>query len=216
MALISLRRRGEDPDQLLARTQELAQHVDSEHVALEELIVKSRLAAAELSRLTEPIAEMNERLDLFEKRLKHVGEVAARVAEVQDRTVRLDQAQHRMEAQIATAVESTTRVQAELGDIRPLLENALRLKDEVAKFLTLEGPFKPLRAEASTLKAKVTEVADDCVRLRQRQDELAAASKRSPGSSRRSRRRDRPPAARSTPRTAACASSTRTSFASPS
>ena len=129
MAMISLRRRGENPDQLLARTQELAEHVDSEHVALEELIVKARLAAAELSRLSEPIAEMNERLDLFEKRLMHVGEVAARVAEVQDRTVGLDQTQRRMEAQIATTVDSNARVQKELADVRPLLENALRLKE---------------------------------------------------------------------------------------
>jgi len=178
MALISLRRHREDADQVLARTQGLADHVDSEHVALEELIVKARVAATELSRLTEPIAEMSKRLDLFEKRLLHIGEVASRVAAVQDRTVGLDQTQRRMEAQLADSVHGISRLQSQLGEVRPLVENALRLKDDLKKFLELEGPFKPLKAEASALKAQVTGLADDCGRLRKRQDELTATSKK--------------------------------------
>jgi DNA repair exonuclease SbcCD ATPase subunit len=177
MAMISLRRNRENPDQVLARTQELADHVDSEHRALEDLIVRARLSATELSRLTEPIAEMSERLTLFEKRLMHVGEVAARVAEVQDRTVGLDQTQRRMETQLTESVASAARLQSQVDEVRPLLESALHLEEDLKKFLELEGPFKALKGEAGTLKAKVGEVTDDCGRLRKRQDDLSTASK---------------------------------------
>lgn len=177
MAMISLRRNRETPDQVLAKTQELSEHVDSEHVALEELIVRARLAATELSRFTDPIAEMSERLSLFEKRLMHVGEVASRVAEVQDRTVALDQTQRRMATQLAESIESVTRLQAEVGQVRPLVENALALKGDLEEFLELEGPFKALKGEANALKTKVAEVADDCGRVRKRHDDLTAAGK---------------------------------------
>jgi len=152
-----------------------------EYAALEALVVRAEKAAEQLravSNITETgvaLAAMEERFATVESRLAGVDQLASRFAAAEEQAERVAKTQARTETQLAHADDSVQRIQNQLGAVSDKLDRALLLRDELERFLGLEGPMTSLRGDADTLRTQLVDLADGVARMRAQHDDALKA-----------------------------------------
>jgi len=156
---------------------QLADRINGEREALENVITRAEGSSRLLGRITEPIPKLSERIAVLERQLSAIEGRVSGLAAVQTKAEELSAAQRAVENQLREAHDEVGRVTAELTEVRRLGSVAATLKRELVQMCELEGPFAALRREADTLKAGIAELAEGYRTLRDgRQDMEKAAA----------------------------------------
>src|SRR5262245_8588792 len=152
-----------------------------EFAALEALVARAETAAAQLrsvSNITETgeaLAAMHQRFAAVEGQLTGLEGLAARFSTAEEQAERAAKTQARTETQLAHADDSVQRIQSQLGAVSDKLDRALLLRDELEKFLGLEGPMSSIRSDADTLRTQLVDLADGVARMRAQHDDALRA-----------------------------------------
>jgi DNA repair exonuclease SbcCD ATPase subunit len=152
-----------------------------EHAALEALVARAEAAAERLGALSaitetaEALEAMQKRFAAVESQLAGLEQLGARFASVEEQAERVTKAQSRTETQLTHAAENVDRIQGQMGAVSDKLDRALLLRDELGKFLDLEGPMSALRTEADTLRTQLADLADGVTRMRAQHDDALRA-----------------------------------------
>ncbi len=152
-----------------------------EYAALEALVARAEAAAEQLRSLSaitetgEALEAMQERFAAMESRLAGLEALGSRLASAEEQAERVTKAQVRAETQLTHAAENVDRIQSQMGVVGDKLDRALLLRDELGKFLDLEGPMAALRGEADTLRTQLADLADGVTRMRAQHDDALRA-----------------------------------------
>jgi chromosome segregation ATPase len=176
--LKALRLQGNHSTDVAAEMRDLANRARDERRRLEDVIARARGAATEVTKLTAPVARMEERVAALEKQVSAIEKLAPHVTALRAQADALHQAQRRMDAQLAESADRSAHVQAQLEEMKPLMEAAVNLKQDLTRFLEVEGPVKTLKSQADDLQAQLGELTGNFARLRDRQEDLAGTSKK--------------------------------------
>lgn len=156
----------------------------AERDRFEKLIEDSRGAAELLASLGEPIARVTgeataatARLAEVEQRMTAIGDVAARVDTVDERSQGLLDAQREAEARLASVVEDSQHVRAIFEELGQKMDGADGLRDRLEAFLEVEKPFRILQGEADAIRGQVEGTTEQLGRLREQHDRLMDAHK---------------------------------------
>ena len=149
--------------------------------ALEALVARAEAAAAQLrsvSNITETgeaLASMHQRFAAVEGQLTGLEELAARFSTAEEQAERVAKTQARTDTQLAHADDSVQRIQSQLGAVSDKLDRALLLREELEKFLGLEGPMGSIRGDADALRTQLVDLADGVARMRAQHDDALRA-----------------------------------------
>jgi len=152
-----------------------------EHAALEALVARAEAAAEQLRSVSaitetaEALEAMQERFAAVESRLAGLEELGSRLASAEEQADRVTKAQTRAEIQLTHAAENVERIQSQMGAVGDKLDRALLLRDELGKFLDLEGPMTAIRGEADALRTQLADLADGVTRMRAQHDDALRA-----------------------------------------
>ncbi len=152
-----------------------------EVAALEALVARAEAAAEQLRSVSaitetaEALAAMQERFATVEGRLAGLEQLGSRLAATEEHAERVAKTQTRTETQLAHATEDVERIQGQMGAVSDKLDRALLLRDELEKFLGLEGPMASLRTDADTLRTQLIDAADGVARMRAQHDDALRA-----------------------------------------
>ena len=152
-----------------------------EFAALEALVARAEAAAEQLRSVStitetaEALAAMQERFATVEGRLGGLEELGSRFAAAEEQAERVVKTQARTETQLAHAGEDVQRIQGQMGAVSDKLDRALLLREELDKFLGLEGPMGALRSDADNLRIQLVDLADGVARMRAQHDDALRA-----------------------------------------
>ena len=149
--------------------------------ALEALVARAEAAAEQLRSLA-PIMERSAELDTLrercvavERQVEGLEQLGAQLLAAQERAEQVAKTQERTETQMAHATEDVERIQSHMGELSHKVDMALLLREEVDKFLSLQGPIAALRSDADGLRAQVVEMAEGVGRIRAQHDDALSA-----------------------------------------
>src|SRR5512143_2117994 len=129
--------RGED----LAVFQELADRLEGQRTALEELVRHADRSIGQLERL----GTMGERLNALERQMSAVEQLVTRLAEADAALAGLQGRQNRADERLATATTDMDRIQSQMESMSQAGQAAEKLKADLTGFLALQGPFAQLK-----------------------------------------------------------------------
>jgi chromosome segregation ATPase len=154
--------RGED----VAVFQELADRLEGQRAALEELVRHADRSIGQLERL----GTMGERLNALERQMSAVEQLVTRLAEADAALAGLQGRQNRADERLATATTDMDRIQSQMESMSQAGQAAEKLKTDLTGFLALQGPFAQLKNDFELAQGQLEGHRSDMVRMREQHD----------------------------------------------
>ncbi|HEY7480964.1 MAG TPA: hypothetical protein VH680_10670 [Gemmatimonadales bacterium] len=143
-------------------------------VALESLVSRAESVLEQLRALT-PVLERSEDLNTLRMRCE---EVERQVAGMESTTTQLAAAEADLE-RIAATGTALDQLQGRMGEFGNKIEAALKLREQIEGFLSLEGPIGAVRGDAEALRKQLDEMGEDVTRMRTQADDALRAHRHS-------------------------------------
>jgi len=154
--------RGED----LAVFQELADRIEGQRAALEELVRHADRSIGQLERL----GTMGERLNTLERQMSAVEQLVNRLAEADSALAGLQARQNRSDEKLTASAEQVDRIQGQVSSLVQAGETADRLREDLTGFLALQGPFAQLKNDLELAQNQLEGHRADLGRMREQHD----------------------------------------------
>jgi chromosome segregation ATPase len=149
--------------------------------ALEALVVRAEAAANDLRSLG-PILEraseldgLRERCADIERQVAGLDRLSSQLAMAEDQVERVIKTQNATEVRIGHSNDALERLQGSMSTLSDKVETALLLREQVESFLSLQGPLAALRTDSDTLRAQLSELAENVARMRTQHDDALTA-----------------------------------------
>lgn len=161
-ALFQNLRRGAVRGEELAAYQELADRLEGQRASLEELVRHADRSIGQLERL----GTMGERLNALERQMSAVEQLVSRLAEADAALAGLQGRQTRADEKLAAASSELDRVEGQMDAITRAGQAAERLREDLAGFLALQGPFAQLKSDVELAQGQLEGHRNDVARMR--------------------------------------------------
>ncbi len=143
-------------------------------IALEALVARAEQALEQLRALA-PVLERSEDLNTLRERCESVER---QVAEMEGTSARLTAAEAQV-ARVAGAGAEIDQLQARMGEFGDKIDAALKLREQIEGFLSLESPIAAVRGDADGLRKQLEEMGEDVTRMRTQADDALRAHRHS-------------------------------------
>ena len=142
--------------------------------ALETLVARAEQALEQLRALT-PVLERSEDLNTLRERCEAVEQ---KVMDMESAQARIAAAEAQLE-RVAGANAEIDQLQGRLGEFGHKIDAALKLREQIEGFLSLEGPIGTVRTDAEGLRKQLDEMGEDVTRMRTQADDALRAHRHS-------------------------------------
>ena len=160
------------------RTDDAVVAVDSSgaHITLtlETLVARAEQAIEQLRALS-GVLERSEEMNALRERCEAVEQ---KVAEMEGTQARIAAAESQIE-RVAGAGAEIDQLQGRLGEFGDKIDAALKLREQIEGFLSLEGPIGTVRTDAEGLRKQLDEMGEDVTRMRTQADDALRAHRHS-------------------------------------
>ena len=160
------------------RTDDTVVAVDSSgsHItlALEALVARAEQAVEQLRALT-PVLERSDDLNTLRERCEGVER---QVQEMEGSSARLTAAEAQV-VRVAGAGAEIDQLQARMGEFGDKIDAALKLREQIEQFLSLQNPIAAVRGDADGLRKQLEEMGEDVTRMRTQADDALRAHRHS-------------------------------------
>ncbi len=143
-------------------------------VALETLVARAE-QAIETLRAMSAVLERSEEIGTLRERCEAVEQ---KVAGMEVSQTRIAEAEIQME-RAAGANAAIDQLQARMGEFGDKIDAALKLREQIEGFLSLEGPIGTVRTDAEGLRKQLDEMGEDVTRMRTQADDALRAHRHS-------------------------------------
>jgi DNA repair exonuclease SbcCD ATPase subunit len=159
-------RRGAVRGEELVVYQELAERLEGQRAALEELVRHADRSIGQLERL----GTMGERLNGLERQMSAVEQLVNRLAEADSALAGLQSRQTRADERLTAATAEMERIQSQMQSMSEAGQAADKLKDDLSGFLALQGPFAQLKSDFELAQGQLDGHRADITRMREQHD----------------------------------------------
>ncbi|HWA57721.1 MAG TPA: hypothetical protein VG692_10730 [Gemmatimonadales bacterium] len=159
-------RRGAVRGEELAVYQELADRIEGQRAALEELVRHADRSIGQLERL----GTMGERLNALERQMSAVEQLVSRLAEADAALAGLQARQTRADEKLAAATTEMERIQGQMDALGQAGTASEKLRDELTGFLAMQGPFAQLKSDVELAQGQLDAHRADLARMREQHD----------------------------------------------
>jgi DNA repair exonuclease SbcCD ATPase subunit len=162
---------GTKDESLSAELQAILSEIQNERKVFEASIERAEQAVGRFDELAQPIADAER---IVRKLAEQIGALEKQVPEIRwakDEAEAISKRHKEMQDQISASSSDSNRVKSQLAEISKKLDSALHLKEDMDEFLTLESPFKALRAEADELKKQLNDIGESSGEIRKKHEE---------------------------------------------
>jgi DNA repair exonuclease SbcCD ATPase subunit len=160
------------------RTDDAVVAVDSSgaHITLtlETLVARAEQAIEQLRALS-GVLERSEEMNALRERCEAVEQ---KVAEMEGTQARIAAAESQIQ-RVAGAGAEIDQLQGRLGEFGDKIDAALKLREQIEGFLSLEGPIGAVRTDAEGLRKQLDEMGEDVTRMRTQADDALRAHRHS-------------------------------------
>jgi chromosome segregation protein len=143
-------------------------------VALETLVARAEQAVEQLRSLT-AVLERSEDLNTLRERCEVVE---GKVVDMEGAQARIAAAEAQIE-RVAGADAEIDQLHGRLGEFGHKIDAALKLREQIEGFLSLEGPIGTVRTDAEGLRKQLDEMGEDVTRMRTQADDALRAHRHS-------------------------------------
>jgi chromosome segregation ATPase len=143
-------------------------------LALETLVARAEQAIAQL-RAMSAVLERSEEIGTLRERCEAVEQ---KVAGMEVSQARIAEAEIQME-KVAGANVAIDQLQGRMGEFGHKIDAALKLREQIEGFLSLEGPIGTVRSDAEGLRKQLDEMGEDVTRMRTQADDALRAHRHS-------------------------------------
>jgi chromosome segregation ATPase len=143
-------------------------------VALESLVARAEQALEQLRALT-AVLERSEDLNTLRERCEAVEQ---KVGDMEGLQARMAAAEAQIE-RVAVANAEIDQLQGRVGEFGHKIDAALKLREQIEGFLSLEGPIGAVRTDAEGLRKQLDEMGEDVTRMRTQADDALRAHRHS-------------------------------------
>jgi len=160
------------------RTDDAVVAVDSSgaHITLtlETLVARAEQAIEQLRALS-GVLERSEEMNALRERCEAVEQ---KVAEMEGTQARIAAAESQIQ-RVAGAGAEIDQLQSRLGEFGDKIDAALKLREQIEGFLSLEGPLNAARGDADLVRAQLNELGEHVTRMRTQADDALRAHRHS-------------------------------------
>jgi chromosome segregation ATPase len=162
---------GTKDETLSAELQAIVTEIQNERKGFEASFERAEQAVNRFEELAQPIEDAENTVRELDLQITALQKKVPDIKWAKDEAEAISRGHKSMQEQIKTSANDANRVKSQLEDISGKLDSALKLKEDMDKFLTLESPFKTLRAEADELKKQLNDVTQGFGEVRKTHDE---------------------------------------------
>ncbi|MBK6781916.1 MAG: hypothetical protein IPG75_20615 [Gemmatimonadetes bacterium] len=161
----------------LAQLAQLVSRLDTQRASLEQLVQHADRSIGQLQRLS----TLGERVSTIERQLAGVEELAGRFGAAERQLATLVGTRNQLESDLADIGRGIERTRGEAALVQEQVARTMALKDDLAGFLALEGPFRQLRGEMDTLSSQGEAFRGELARLREQHEKTLGQYKAASG-----------------------------------
>ena len=162
--LQNLRRTGTPDD--LAALEKLANRMEAQQKALQELTLHADRSIGQLQRLS----SLGERVNAIERQFAGLDHLAARFGAAESQLAGLTGTHQRLDHQLHETAVTISRAREDVDTLTETVAQTEKLKADLLGFLALEGPFRELKAEMESITSQGDHFRGDLARLREQHE----------------------------------------------